>query len=660
VELAVSDIERKPKDTSSGGNDTAYLILLGGLMMVALLVPMLVATLLFKVCRRLHLRRLEYSILGLAGLALIWLNGADFAGDYLAWFASFLPGRDTDLVPPLLASFSFALPLAALFGLIAGTALGAKVPGGLFGRKASVLEREAIIPPKEQRERISVSQPGGLLVAASEHSPVEQSSEVGKRFIPLGIDAHGQPVGVNEHELGMHAMILGSTGSGKTVTIQTLAAGLMDLGWHGLVLDLKEAGDLEDWFSEYATTHAIPYQSLMLSDEKPEYWLNPLYGMKADSALDALMMFQRYGDNAAYYEALNKRMAAQALNLLYDAHAVDPTQYEFPDIYALGRTILSAAATKKDPAKDALQKKTADVIRLMPGLRSTEDYEALLSPDPKEAETASGLGTRLTNMLETANGRLILKPSGGRLPLDVTMDGLTYVGLDTQGRPEMSQVIASFLLQRIAVYAAERTIHKERGISQRPRFLIIDEANQVSARGVILTLLQKARAAGICVILATQSPTDWIDRDGNDWGAMSTNTNVAMIHSQGGDEAGEMCASYLGKERRMVAGFQYADGEVLDAGNLREVEDYRVTADELRQLSIGEMVLRVGKPDNRIAYLRVAMRDPSAHARTRPIMPQHPALPLLGDAPRASGPALPPVLGGGDDDPIGGRMPTPT
>jgi type IV secretory pathway TraG/TraD family ATPase VirD4 len=203
----------------------------------------------------------------------------------------------------------------------------------------------------------------------------------------------------------------------------------------------------------------------------------------------------------------------------------------------------------------------------------------------------------------------------------------------------------------MAVFAAERTIHKQRGSTPRPRFLCIDEANQVKARPIILTLLQKARAAGITVILATQSPTDWIDELGDDWDSMATNCNTALVLSQGARGPAEMCAELIGKERRMVAGLQYLDGDVYDAGNLREEEDWRVTPDELRQLSIGEAIIRVGKPRERVTWMRVAMRDPSAHARgAKPIGP-HPPLP----GPGGQAVHMPPGSGS-----VGSSMPTPS
>jgi energy-coupling factor transporter ATP-binding protein EcfA2 len=77
---------------------------------------------------------------------------------------------------------------------------------------------------------------------------------------------------LNESELAMHALVFGSTGSGKSKTLESLAGSLLDLGWEGMIVDLKEdtkPGGLRDWCYQYATNHAVPYQELRLSDPNP-------------------------------------------------------------------------------------------------------------------------------------------------------------------------------------------------------------------------------------------------------------------------------------------------------------------------------------------------------------------------------------------------------
>lgn len=43
--------------------------------------------------------------------------------------------------------------------------------------------------------------------------------------------------------------------------------------------------------------------------------------------------------------------------------------------------------------------------------------------------------------------------------------------------------------------------------------------------------------------------------------------------------------------------------------------DYRVQPDELRELTIGEAIVRVGSPAQRLEYARIQMRDPPSSPR---------------------------------------------
>jgi hypothetical protein len=54
------------------------------------------------------------------------------------------------------------------------------------------------------------------------------------------------------------------------------------------------------------------------------------------------------------------------------------------------------------------------------------------------------------------------------------------------------------------------------------------------------------------------------------------------------------------------------EGELMDGiGSARSMVDYRVPPDELRRLGIGEAVIRVGKPNEWVRWLKFPRRDPN-------------------------------------------------
>ncbi len=465
-------------------------------------------------------------------------------------------------------------------------------------------DASAILPTDDEKRRaneVVVSIPVQTMTSSGTRKFNDDTK--GPRAFPIGVDKHGAPIMIAENEINKHGLIFGSTGSGKTETIKAIAGGLLDLGWHGLLLDLKEdaaTGGLLDWCAEYGNYHAVPFQQFRLSDPKPQYWFSPLLGMGSDEAFDTIVGSQTF--EAAYYEALNKKQLGQLVQLMYAAHTVDPARYLAPTIYDIGK-ILAAPSLEK-----ATREMVAVVISNIPGYEK-DDFQTLVSPDKAMTETAAGLGARLTSMYETQVGRVALRGGDGRIPFDVTSPGLSYIGLDSLGKPELTKLVSTSVLQRMAVYAADRTSGRVTDVA--PRFLIVDEANFV-ARRVLLNLLSRARSAGIATIVCTQGPTDWTAREQGepDLTSLVQNTNVAVIMSQGERTNAELCADIIGRAEKNVMTQQYRDGELTTAGSMSTTVDYLVSPDALRSLTIGEAIIRVGKPQEWARYTKIAQRDP--------------------------------------------------
>jgi hypothetical protein len=570
-------------------------------------VPVLIA-LPFGWLTRKYLKRFESIVLITLPLIYLALYVGVWVEEYVYWYAALLglSAKASAGDIPYFTLLSFAAFGAGLAGLVRSFSflnfgIGTKVTAG---------HEEQILPTSTERialASIPVVAAGSALFTGTPNS-LTVSVEPGKRDFPIGVDKLGRPVTVNENEIRMHGLLFGSTGSGKSETIKVLAAGLLDLGWNGLILDLKEdaqKGGLMDWCQNYADHHAIGFQKFRLSDPDPASWFNVLHGMGSDEARDTILSSQDF--EAAYYRALNELQLGQLITLLYTAHEIDSSRYQVPTVYAIGKILASPDL----PA--ATREMVATVIAATPHLNK-DDFNTLIRPEKAQVEAAVGLGARLTAMYETKVGRNALRDNGSRTPFDVTRPGLSYVGLDSSGKPELTKLVSSSVLQRMAVYAAD--INNGRIQKGAPRFLIVDEANFVS-RKILLELLSRARGAGIACVVSTQGPTDWSARQPGepDLTSLVQNTNVSIIMSQGERTNAELCADIIGRAEKNVISERLSDGELLGAGSLSTKLDFLVSPDELRSLTIGEAIVRVGKPAERRSWVRVLMRDPSAIAR---------------------------------------------
>jgi hypothetical protein len=601
--------DSRPKSTESGKDSNTWLWLVISAAVLVVVVPVLVGVGMYLVLRR-WLTRRDWMLLGVAGIAAGVIGAGNTSVSYFSWLGVVLFGGGNRLAVPMFAVFTYSCVVAAAMGLLAGTAVAAKVPPLL--RPKHLGDKPTILPTAAEKQKLS-SVPAPVLTAdASQHLAVDDAP-VGKRSFPIGMDRKGRSVLITENQINMHALVFGGTGSGKSVTLQVLAGGLLDLGWSGMVVDLKEdtkPGGLRDWCNTYANSHAIPYQELRLSDPSPAFWFNPMAGLGQDEARDTILSLTRFDDE--YYQNVSKKVLGQLLKLLYWAHEVDPAAFPLPTMYDIAHVLSSTSLPS------ATKKMRAVVCANLPGVVD-DDFHTLSRPSQVEQGQAQSWGAKLGNLYETQAGALALRASSERRMLDVTQPGLTYIGLDSTSKLDLSKVISAAVLQRMSVDAAQRTTGANMA-AVKPKFLIIDEASVID-RTIVHALLSKARSAGIAMILATQGPRDWIDRDGDDFAKLGQNTNVAIFMNQGEPESAEMCADYIGHTEYLSATYSHRDGDALSVGSLRQDRDFIVTPDELRRLQIGEAVVRIGKPSEEINWVKVVPRDPNVAARRAPSGP---------------------------------------
>jgi hypothetical protein len=593
---------------------TRQLIAYSAVLVVSLAVVTLPATVAALALHRVLLSRLGRSehlaIFGTATLCAVIAPGVVFV-DPVLWTVG-LVGLNSvpTLPPPVLGAVILGAWYASLWGAVSSTLLWGKVAArssSVFRVFRSPFQHESLVPSASEKKGVAlVSVPGGI-IRSPESVLRTTGAELGVGTVAVGLDRKRTPVLLTEQEIGMHGMILGSTGSGKTETIKVMAAALCDLGWPGMIVDLKEdtsTGGLRDFLSTYAHHHALPFQELALSDPNPKFWFNPLEGMGPDEARDTILSLTEYDDS--YWKNINLKMLGQIVTLLFDAHYADSEQVPYPSIIEIGRILSSSDLP-------ASTRKLRGIVASRTGAVNEDRYSALIHPSPDEAKSAIGFGAKLTQIYNTQAGRTVLSPDprSGRPLLDVTQGGLTYVGLDTQGKRDLSMIVSSAVLQRMSVFAAQRTTGT--ASKSQKRFVIIDEANVIN-RPIVKTILQKARAAGLVLILCTQGPEDWIDINGDDWSAMAQNVNFAVIMSQGSPRSAELCAELVGEKVKLQVSQQIDMQEYGAKGSYREAVDFIVPPHELRGLSIGEAVLRVNKPTERVTWMAVKQRDPTAHA----------------------------------------------
>lgn len=603
----MSDLNSNEMDDS----DLIFFSIIAFVVIALFIVPSIFAIILFYLLKD-KFKKIEVLSLFIASTSILFFVSLQNAKIYIQWLMSFFSEQSVNKGDiPYLFIINVSLVLTFLMLMFQNSKIGGYLPnisGGMFSKKVEV--SLGVLPTSEEKINTKkiVSVPGSVLTIDSNRHTLD-SKEAGERDFPVGLDKTNKPMFINESEIRTHGLIFGSTGSGKTELIKTIAGGLMDLGWSGMILDLKEdtaTGGLMDWCESYCNSNALPFQEFALSNPDPNYWFSPLKGIGSDEALNTILASQKFED--AYYRSLNEKQLGQLVTLLYACNKIDPERYSYPTVYEIGN-ILSAS-----DLREATKEMVALLLREVPSFEK-KDFDTLISPSKIMQETAGGLGARLTAMYQTQVGRVALKPGNNRIEMDVTNSGLTYVGLDSLGKGEITRLVSAAVLRRMAVYAADRTSGKEKGASKGEsgfRFLIVDEANFVD-RFILLELLSRARTAKIACILCTQGPTDWISRGKGepDLSSLVQNTNVSFIMSQGERSNAELCADIIGRANRSdyTARVDLL-GEVTESGSMRSVVDFIVSPDDLRGMGVGEVVVRIGKPEEKQFWFQAQRRNP--------------------------------------------------
>lgn len=601
----------------SDSDEATFAIIVGGAIALLLSPAALVALVAWLLLRRLG--RIEGALITGLGIFGLWLGRGDYVSQYWSWWPGMFWGAAEWWQVPVLPLLLVAAVFTGIALMLQGTAIAAKVPSPLR-KKDNPLEVDEIIPDSAGRELTKVAAPPqGLLPDIEDHSLMSKKET--SRLIPIGVGLQGKPVCLTEAELGYPSVVFGATGSGKSVYLMTLIAALLDLGWDGLVIDQKEdtkPGGLRDFLATYASTHSIPYQELRLSDPDPQYFFNPFRGMPPDEAADAILTLAPADD--FFWGAMSQNMTRQGVTLLYAAHEADPVKHPFPDPYTL------ATIFREGPSMATFTKEMRAAVLMQLAHRFTkDDFRAMSQPSEPEQKNAQGFSAKILTMYQSAAGRASLRPGqradgSPKLELDVTRGGITYIGLDSLGKPELTTAISAFTLQRMNVEASKRTTGSASAV--KPMFLIIDEANTVN-RKILQNMVSRARSARITPILATQGPLDWNVEQATGKGqgaagfnALAQNINVAIIMNQGEPESAQVCAEFLGTREVFQTSQRITEDGLIDA-TARANQDYYVSPQKLRELEIGEAVIRVSRPGYRVEYVRVAMRDAEAILRRR-------------------------------------------
>jgi hypothetical protein len=378
-----------------------------------------------------------------------------------------------------------AAPLAQALARVPATVTGlATLTSALLGRR---WHREDLDAGRDLRE-----------LAAGRRSPVEvarslRRAAVLRRRVRAGAGcSRGDQLVIGHDESnalltipfggdsgGAHTLVLGATGSGKTITQCWIAARAIERGMGVVVVDPKGDRALRQEVCRAAASRGGRF--IEWSPAGPSVYNALAHGSDTEIA-DKVLAGERFTE--PHYLRQAQRYLGHAVRALRLAGA---------------EVSLSALVEQLDPG--ALEQ----TLRSLPEADAQASHAYLDSLTPRQQRDLAGVRDRLAILAESDLGRW-LDPSDGHAPAfdlleAVQARAVVYFNLESDSRPLLAHMLGAAVVQDL-----QSTVAALQG-RPLPTLVLIDEFAALSAEHVV-RLFARARSAGVSLVLGTQELAD--------------------------------------------------------------------------------------------------------------------------------------------------------
>ena len=404
--------------------------------------------------------------------------------------------------------------------------------------------------------------------------------------LAIGSARHGGacrvPFGLSR---GVHALVLGATGSGKTVTQAAIAQAYVQAGMAAIVIDPKGDPHLRSTLYDAAQEAGADFRAW--SPTGPTIY-NPLARGGPTEIADKALAAHQWSE--PHYELATQRLLGHALATMRAAELWPPT--------------ISGLVAHMDPERlDALATKV--------GGETGERVSAYV--DGLSARASSDLGGGRDRLAVLADSELgpWLDPERGEgevldLGASLRRGDVLYFHLDADRYPAASKLLAAALLIDLVGLTAEHQGGSCGGL------VVIDEFAALAAEQVS-RLFARARSAGLSLLLGSQSLADLRAARPDDPSDTLTeqvlsNVEFAVVHRVGDPDSAERLARVAGTvpawsttQRVSGAGTMLPERE----GTRTREREFIVVPDQFKRLRTGEAVVIDPKAKRAAQIVRV-------------------------------------------------------
>ncbi|HUB74651.1 MAG TPA: type IV secretion system DNA-binding domain-containing protein [Solirubrobacteraceae bacterium] len=382
----------------------------------------------------------------------------------------------------------------------------------------------------------------------------------------VGRDPRGLAVSIPVgFESGSHMLVLGATGSGKTVTEAWITGRLIEAGHGAVVIDPKGDPLLAD---ELEATAARAGKAFLAWTPQGRLAYNP-YANGSDSEIaDKALSGERYSE--PHYLRQAQRYLGHAVRSMHAAGvAVTPVS-------------LMAHMNPRELEVTARQLPEADAAQVQAYLDSLGE---------RQRRELAGIRDRLSILAESELRDQLNPTEGNRLDVHqaVAERAVVYFRLDADRWPLLAQMLAAAIVGDLISLVARMQARPT------PTLVVIDEFSATAAEQVS-RLFGRARSAGVSLLLATQELAD-LQTVGD--GALREqtlgNVETVIAHRQNVPESAELIAAMAGTRPAWVTTQQTEEALIGIApsgrGTRRRGYEFHTHPSHIKQLPTGHATI---------------------------------------------------------------------
>lgn len=414
------------------------------------------------------------------------------------------------------------------------------------------------------------------------------------------VDFEGSCFGSNwgfftDKNLSLHTQVIGGSGSGKTNFLKVFMSDRIRRGDGVIFLDFKADFEVLDWMKNTCSFYERKdLRVLSLSSPSESLPYNPIESGNATEITSQLMNSFEWSES--FYKNYAENCLLMILNIL--CYLRDETGEKFHLGHVLD--VLTSGETRRillDRGKN---------YRFISQVRSV-----FLELDGKKVENLSGLVSQLRKIIFSSVGDIFTVACENSYSLslkDSIMNGdIVYLYMNSMSLKEVAGYSGKMILQDLMKVAGQ--LYGDTAKSRISCHVIIDEFASFATPDFI-SFLDKARGAGISIMIAHQSMSDLRDISDSFANRVYENTASKLIFNVQNSEDAEMYASTIGtfetEERTAQTEESYSifglNKSRTGMGTIKIVEKFKIHPNSFKELGQGEAVVISTKVDPHFGF----------------------------------------------------------